>query len=131
MTDRLTLHDALLGGPGLEGYAYNGSLYCVDCGRALIEQTFATVGDARVFADLLPSPVFFGESDTREHCDDCGEYLYGGKSIADFIDEHRTELYNAIWRQVPNAKLDDDDVEQWIANDEGLYQWAKDEGVDV
>lgn len=76
----MTLAEALLGGPGLDGYVYNATVYCVDCGKDIIKQVFADVpptdfesGDS----DVLPQPVFFGESDTAQHCDDCGEYLYG------------------------------------------------------
>jgi hypothetical protein len=30
-----------------------------------------------------------------------------------------------------SAYLDDDSLEQWILNDEGLYLWARESGVDV
>lgn len=40
------------------------------------------------------------------------------------------ELRRAIRAAVPNiGPLDMDDIEQWIANDEGLYNWALAEGV--
>ncbi len=75
------------------------------------------------------------------------------QTLAQFIDANRAELQQAIlgalyrWDgnggrgTIPaepieldphsSAYLDDDALEQWIANDEGLYLWAKGEGVDV
>jgi hypothetical protein len=53
------------------------------------------------------------------------------KDLQGFIDEHRTEISVAIWNQCPNIPLDDDELRQWIANDEGLYRWAQGEGYDV
>lgn len=81
MRDTHALRDALLGGPGLDGYAYQAAIYCVDCGRSIIRKVFKDypeVDDAR-FRDSeeVPQPIFFGESDSPEHCDACGEYLYG------------------------------------------------------
>lgn len=73
--------DLLLGGPGLDGYVYQSAIYCVDCGRSIIEQLpdrdydELEVGDS----DEVPVPVFFGESDEPQHCDACGACLYGGK----------------------------------------------------
>lgn len=65
------------------------------------------------------------------------------KTVEQFIEENRAELtrliYGAIYRYdgnggrgtVPGSPpaLDDEDLEQWIANDEGLYLWARSEGV--
>ena len=53
--------------------------------------------------------------------------------LAAFIAENRGELDAAIRRALgdPNFNLDDDERELWIANDEGLYLWAKSEGVNV
>lgn len=67
----ITLRDALLGGPGLDGYAYNADVYCVDCGADLTRLAFK---DDKA---ELPAPIFFGESDTPQHCAKCGEFLYG------------------------------------------------------
>jgi hypothetical protein len=33
-----TLADALLGGPGLDGYAFNADVYCVPCGQAIARE---------------------------------------------------------------------------------------------
>jgi len=30
-----------------------------------------------------------------------------------------------------NTDMDDEQIRQWILNDEGLYNWARGEGVDV
>ena len=74
-----------LGGPGHDGYAYRADVYCVDCGRAIVERIAPEVAPLVHRDDLLwrdsetlPQPIFFGESDVREHCADCGKYLYGG-----------------------------------------------------
>jgi len=75
------------------------------------------------------------------------------QTMAEFIEGNRTELQQAIlgalyrWDgnggrgRIPDEPieldpqsssfLDDDALEQWIANDEGLYLWAKSEGADV
>ena len=77
------LKDAIMGGPGLRGYAYRAAIYCVDCGRTIIRLRFEE-RDGREFDDVefqdserLPQPCFFPESDHAEHCDSCGEYCYG------------------------------------------------------
>ena len=54
-------------------------------------------------------------------------------TMEQFINEHRGELDAAILRALgnPNLSLDDEERENWILNDEGLYNWARSEGVDV
>lgn len=53
-------------------------------------------------------------------------------SIRNFIQENRVELEAAIRRACPNVgKLNVEDLRQWIANDEGLYAWARSEGCKV
>ena len=76
---KLTKRDLLLGGPGLDGYAFNAAVYCVPCGQALIRALPCGAYDSLDARDseVVPVPIFFGESDCAEHCDDCGEYLYG------------------------------------------------------
>lgn len=53
-------------------------------------------------------------------------------SMRDFIRQNREALDAAIRGACPNVgSLNDDDRREWIANDEGLYQWARSEGVRV
>ena len=52
--------------------------------------------------------------------------------MREFIKQNRAELDAAIKRACPNiGTLNDGDREQWIQNDEGLYNWARDEGVPI
>jgi hypothetical protein len=53
-------------------------------------------------------------------------------SLREWIRQNRAELDAAIRRACPNlGTLNDEDRRQWIANDEGLYLWAKGDGVRV
>jgi ribosomal protein S27E len=77
-----TLETVLLGGPGLDGYASTAAVYCVDCGEAIIYEVFKDYPNGIAYpecfdSETLPQPIFFGESDTAQYCDKCGEYLYG------------------------------------------------------
>jgi hypothetical protein len=86
--DTYTLRDALLGGPGLDGYAFNADTYCVPCGQAIAREVFDKYAGGQVdwltFTDSeqIPQPIFFAESDSAQHCGECGEYLYGGSEDA-------------------------------------------------
>jgi hypothetical protein len=51
--------------------------------------------------------------------------------MRDFIKENKTEIDKAIKSVVPNAQLNNEERRLWILNDEGLYNWAKSEGVRV
>lgn len=65
--------------------------------------------------------------------------------MREFIREHRTEIDDAINAALyrhdgnggrgtipdPPPRRNDEEREQWIANDEGLYSWARSEGVKV
>ena len=52
--------------------------------------------------------------------------------LSEFIREHRQELDECIKRACPNnARFNDDERRLWILNDEGLYNWAKSEGVRI
>ncbi|HEY8310623.1 MAG TPA: hypothetical protein VIG47_08705 [Gemmatimonadaceae bacterium] len=54
------------------------------------------------------------------------------KSLREWIRENREELDRLIRGACPNiARLDDDERRLWVLNDEGLYQWARGEGVNV
>ena len=49
-----------------------------------------------------------------------------------FIKANRVELDAAIRRVCPNIKpLNDEERRLWILNDEGLYLWARSEGVRI
>jgi len=52
-------------------------------------------------------------------------------TLSEFIAENRGEIDDAV-RNVcgPNHDIDDDEREMWVMNDEGLYNWARAEGVD-
>lgn len=53
-------------------------------------------------------------------------------TLQNFIDEYRAELTRAITKRVPNIRtIDDEEIRLWILNDEGLYHWAKEEGVRI
>ncbi len=53
-------------------------------------------------------------------------------SLRDFIHANRTQLDECIRRACPNVGiLNDDERRMWIVNDEGLYRWARSEGVRV
>jgi hypothetical protein len=73
-------------------------------------------------------------------------------NISEFIEEHRTQLQGAIMGALnwvskeascycplsgtnhAHSKApvpDDDEIENWILNDENLYRWARCEGVDI
>lgn len=49
------------------------------------------------------------------------------KSLTQFIREHRQEIDDLTKSPYKN----DTERRQWILNDEGLYNWAKSEGVNV
>lgn len=52
------------------------------------------------------------------------------KSLSAFIHEHRADLQRAIRARVPNVgRISDREIRLWILNDEGLYGWARSEGV--
>jgi len=54
------------------------------------------------------------------------------KSMRAFIREHAAELREAIRKVCPNVGgLDEEELRRWIINDEGLYNWARSEGVPV
>ena len=53
-------------------------------------------------------------------------------TLKQFIREHRAELDAAIARTIKqdtNPRANDDERRLWILNDEGLYHWARSEGV--
>lgn len=54
-------------------------------------------------------------------------------TMEDFINENWREIDECIEsaRGGTGWPLDNDDREEWIMNDEGLYNWALSEGVEV
>jgi hypothetical protein len=49
-----------------------------------------------------------------------------------FLRENRAELDAAITRACPNVgTLNDNERRLWVLNDEGLYLWARSEGVRI
>ncbi len=52
-------------------------------------------------------------------------------SLANWIKNHRKELDEHIQDVVPGAPRNDQEREVWVLNDEGLYLWAKGEGVSL
>ena len=54
-------------------------------------------------------------------------------TLREFTKKHRAELDRWINAKVPNLnyKLNDKDRRDWILNDEGLYNWAREEGVRI
>jgi hypothetical protein len=55
------------------------------------------------------------------------------KTLGDFVAEHRGELKELIKEHMGCRAYDlmDGDLEDWVLNDEGLYNWALNEGVDI
>jgi hypothetical protein len=53
--------------------------------------------------------------------------------ISEFIEEHRQELIEAITGQesIMAIDLDDEEIENWVLNDESLYTWVVSEGVEI
>lgn len=50
-------------------------------------------------------------------------------TLSEFIRKNQAEIDRAIRSVVSNADLDNNERENWILNDEGLYSWALNEGV--
>jgi len=52
-------------------------------------------------------------------------------TLREFIRANRAELDEAIQRACPGAKRNDEERRLWVLNDEGLYNWARAEGVRI
>ena len=53
-------------------------------------------------------------------------------TLKEFIRQNRDEIDQAIKRRCPNLKATSDEERRlWILNDEGLYHWARCEGVKI
>ncbi len=116
MTVEDLLEESTKGGPGLDGYAYNADVYCESCAEDLMRELAPKVAptldstDDPEFRDseTWPQPIFFGEADTKQHCGDCGEYLYGEDESV--TDEERS--YGPNSAEAKAARLVDEDVDR-------------------
>jgi len=55
-------------------------------------------------------------------------------TLQQFIKDHRQELDDCIARAIKqdkNPRANDDERRLWVLNDEGLYNWARSEGVRI
>lgn len=52
-------------------------------------------------------------------------------TIREFVRQNRTQIDAAIKSVCNNCRLDDAERRLWILNDEGLYNWARSEGVQI
>ncbi len=52
-------------------------------------------------------------------------------TMREFIKQNKVELDQAIKNVVPNNRLNNEERQLWILNDESLYRWAKNEGVKI
>jgi len=59
-------------------------------------------------------------------------FLIVKMTLQEFIDDNRDELDLMIRTAIdqPNFDLDDEERRVWIMNDEGLYNWALESGVE-
>lgn len=53
------------------------------------------------------------------------------KSLKEFIKDNRAGIDAAIRRVCSNCQLNDVERRAWVLNDEGLYLWARSEGVRI
>ena len=56
------------------------------------------------------------------------------KSLTQFIKENKAEIDAGIKKALdadPEYRLNDRERRLWVLNDEGLYRWARSEGVRV
>jgi hypothetical protein len=52
-------------------------------------------------------------------------------TLKEFIKENKEDLDAAILRANPGNRMSDSERRLWVMNDEGLYKWAKSEGVKI
>ena len=52
-------------------------------------------------------------------------------TLRNFIKENKEEIDQCIKNVVPNAQLNYEERRMWILNDEGLYMWARSNGVKI
>jgi len=52
-------------------------------------------------------------------------------TFREFIKQNREELDKAIQGAAPGSPKNDEERRLWVLNDEGLYRWARNEGVKI
>ena len=52
-------------------------------------------------------------------------------TFKEFIKQNKDEIDKAIKSVCDNCRLNDCERRLWILNDEGLYRWARSEGVKI
>ena len=52
-------------------------------------------------------------------------------TLREFIKQNKEEIDQCIRRVCDNCRLNDKERREWIANEEGLYRWARSEGVRI
>jgi hypothetical protein len=52
-------------------------------------------------------------------------------TLTEFIKENKAEIDQYIKSIYSNCSLNNDERRLWILNDEGLYSWARSEGVRI
>jgi len=52
--------------------------------------------------------------------------------MREFLKKYRADIDTAIRRACPNIRrLNEEERRMWVLNDEGLYTWARSEGVRI
>ena len=68
----------------------------------------------------------------RKDCQPMNWKKQDKESLSSFIKRNRVQIDQAIKGiNKNNVAIDDAERRMWILNDEGLYNWAKSEGVNV
>lgn len=52
-------------------------------------------------------------------------------TLREFIKVYKAEIDEAVRRVVPDNRMNDEERRLWVLNDEGLYLWARSEGVKI
>ena len=53
------------------------------------------------------------------------------RPMREFIRRNKTEIDAVILKACPGARINNEERRLWILNDEGLYNWARSEGVKI
>jgi len=84
--------------------------------KKLSEQYFAVCGTS----SGCPGDLRYGEHRKRVEM-----------QLGEFIKKNREKIDGVIRVKGAKGTLNDEERRQWILNDEGLYNWAKREGVKI